>query len=104
MEAVERERSARLTRCYLRLEAATSRLEDMATSVDSSHSETIAAIQKTQSGQGEAASSSSVIAPPPEPVPPSIEDFDAIIENDVKHFVTTSESLGGLVEQQVGNP
>lgn len=86
-----------------RLEAATSRLEDMATSVDASHPDTVAAINNATAAPVESAAAA-VIEPPPQPVQPlprSIEDFDKIIKEEVQAFVTASEQVGGLVEQQV---
>lgn len=88
-----------------RLEAATSRLEDMATSVDASHPDTVAAITKASSVPGElaAAAAAFIETPPPpvQPLPRSVEDFDKIIKEEVQAFVTASEKIGGLVEQQV---
>jgi adenylyl cyclase-associated protein len=97
------ERDARLTMVTRRLEAATSRLEDMATSVDASHPDTVAAINNASAMLAEPAAAA-IIEPPPQPVQPlprSIEDFDKIIKEEVQAFVTTSEQVGGLVEQQV---
>ena len=87
-----------------RLEAATSRLEDMAMSYDDPNA------QKALAG-----SPSSVPAipeppkpspPPPAapvaaPVPPQIQDFDALIKGDVQNFVNLGEKIGGLVAEQV---
>lgn len=36
-----------------------------------------------------------------EPLPPAIEDFDAIVNGDVQNFVNMSEDIGGLVAEQV---
>jgi adenylyl cyclase-associated protein len=97
------ERDARLTMVTRRLEAATSRLEDMATSVDASHPDTVAAINNASAMLAEPAAAA-IIEPPPQPVQPlprSIEDFDKIIKEEVQAFVTASEQVGGLVEQQV---
>ena len=85
-----------------RLEAATSRLEDMATSVDASHPDTVAAINSASAMPAESAAA--IIEPPPQPADPlprSIEDFDKIIKEDVQAFATASEKIGGLVEEQV---
>ena len=73
----------------------------MALAVDSSHADTVAAIQNEQPASAESTSSITATASAPEPLPQSIEDFDGIIEKDVKHFVTLSEKVGGLVEEQV---
>lgn len=45
-------------------------------------------------------------APPPpakpeEPQPPSINDYDELIANEVARFVKQSQELGGLVAEQV---
>lgn len=93
-----------LTTLILRLEAATSRLEDIATSVDSSHPETIAAISSAQATIAENAAAAAIPAAPAapaEPLPRSIEDFDKVINEDVKAFFSASEAVGGLVQQQV---
>lgn len=98
-----------LSTLIIRLEAATSRLEDIATSVDSTHPETVAAISTAQATIAEnAAAAAAAAAPvaaaaPPEPLPRSIEDFDKVINEDVKAFVSASEPVGGLVQQQVSN-
>lgn len=84
-----------LTTLIKRLEAATSRLEDMATSIDSSHPSTVAAIA---SSAGALTDIPETAAPPV--LPPSIADFDKLLEQDVKAFVNASEKVGGLVEQQ----
>ena len=45
-------------------------------------------------------------APPPpvrhmETLPPTIDDFDTTINDEVKSFVNMSEEIGGLVAEQV---
>ena len=96
------EKELRLRQMYYRLEAATSRLEDMATSVDASHPETVAAITSAGAPQPEPTPTVTEPAPPPaEPLPRTIEDFDKLIHEDVQAFVNASEKIGGLVEQQV---
>jgi hypothetical protein len=35
------------------------------------------------------------------PVPPQIQDFDALIKGDVQNFVNLGEKIGGLVAEQV---
>ena len=86
-----------------RLEAATSRLEDMATSVDASHPDTVAAINSASPCPGETAvvPAKEPTPQPAEPLPRSIEEFDKIIKEDVQGFVAAGEKIGGLVEQQV---
>jgi hypothetical protein len=40
-------------------------------------------------------------APAAAPVPPQIEDFDALVKGDVQNFVDLAQKIGGLVEEQV---
>ncbi len=90
-----------------RLEAATSRLEDMVPNIGDSSPSTNG-IQSTR-GQGmtaaEGMDQSRVIPPTPqkhlETLPPVIDDFDSIINGEVKTFVNMSEEIGGLVAEQV---
>lgn len=96
-----------LTSMMGRLEAATSRLEDMVSNIGdpsastdgipSAPSEGMSAAE----GMGQARST----VPPPhrhmEPLPPTIEAFDGIINGEVKTFVNMSEEIGGLVAEQV---
>ena len=90
-----------------RLEAATSRLEDMVPNVNDSAASTNG-IQST-TGQGmtaaEGMGQARGNAPPPlrhmETLPPTIDDFDATINGEVKTFVNMSEEIGGLVAEQV---
>jgi adenylyl cyclase-associated protein len=97
-----------LTWIYPRLEAATSRLEDIATSVDGSSplpNGAPAAVAAAGAGAAAGAAATTSAAPPPpptpaEPLPRSIEDFDKVIEEDVNAFVTASNKIGGLVEEQ----
>ena len=98
------ERSSLLTILYRRLEAATSRLEDIATSVDSSHPEIVAAINAAglAPDTDHAPSAPAPTPQPAEPLPQSIEDFDKFVNEDVQAFEVASGKLGGLVEQQVG--
>lgn len=103
-----------------RLEAATSRLEDIASS-SIEIPQGVPALQQTlaspQSGTSTAAVSSVHTPAPPtpaptpaqqpappkmpaEPLPESIEEFDAFIKTSVGKFATLSKELGGLVAQQ----
>lgn len=43
-------------------------------------------------------------APAAAPIPPQIQDFDALINGDVQNFVNLGEKIGGLVAEQVGLP
>ena len=86
-----------------RLEAATSRLEDIASTVEPSQplaDGTPAAAPAAGAAIGTAVTPAPA---PPEPLPRSIEDFDHLIEEDVTAFVTASGKIGGLVEEQVGS-
>lgn len=96
-----------LTKLVLRLEAATSRLEDMAQATMDPSSQpngmvpgpgapTLAANNADTSGMG-----SEVTRVVSEPLPPALDDFDSLITGDVEAFVSRSEELGGLVAEQV---
>jgi len=92
-----------LTTLIKRLEAATSRLEDMASS-----SIEIPAINgaPTPAPTGPLPAPPVAKAPSPKPVqealPESVEDFDAFIAGTVKKYVNLSDELGGPVAEQVG--
>lgn len=86
-----------------RLEAATSRLEDIASSTE---------LPKDVPGLGQPATplSETAVAPTPPPVqqeppqealPESVEDFDAFLNTSVDKYVKLSSQLGGVVAQQV---
>ena len=90
-----------------RLEAATSRLEDMVPNIgDPSDS-----VNGIQSGKGQGMTAAEEMgqarsAAPPTPkhvetLPPTIDDFDGIINGAVSTFVNISEEIGGLVAEQV---
>jgi adenylyl cyclase-associated protein len=85
---------------FRRLEAATSRLEDMATSIDSTHPSTVAAISSSAVAPESGTTGTPAEGPSAEKLPPTIADFDKVINGEVKTFVAASEKLGGLVEQQ----
>lgn len=96
-----------------RLEAATSRLEDMAMST--------LEVPKTNGTAPSSASGSEASAPPAvqaaappaapppaaptapkqDPIPESVEDFDAFIDGTVKKYAGNSQQLGGAVAEQV---
>lgn len=107
-----------LTSLIHRLEAATSRLEDIASSAQTLGEEQGAAPQANgasttaasttnappaaavtgAAGTPKAASS----AAPAEPeIPQSIQDFDALIKGELKQFTDLSEQIGGIVAEQV---
>ncbi|KAL3418319.1 Adenylyl cyclase-associated protein [Phlyctema vagabunda] len=95
-----------LTTLIKRLEAATSRLEDMASSAIE--------IPKSNgsSPQGGASTAAAAIASPPPPaapkaapieVPEQVEEFDAFISGAVKGYVSTSNGLGGPLAEQAAS-
>ncbi len=91
-----------LTSILRRLEAATSRLEDMASSVV----ETPKTNGTTAAGTVPAAVPRAAPAPAEpkkvaEPVPQIIEDFDSFIATTVKKYVSLSKEIGGVVADQV---
>jgi hypothetical protein len=87
-----------------RLEAATSRLEDMAMSYDDpSASKSLGGSSSSVPASPEPAQATPPppAAPAADPVPPQIQDFDALIKGDVQNFVNLGEKIGGLVAEQV---
>lgn len=94
----------RLTTVHCRLEAATSRLEDMAVSFEgasqANHVNNLAPpVQQTAIEP--AKQDPSPPTPTPQPDPAQIEDFDALIKSDVQAFVDLGKQIGGLVGEQV---
>ncbi|GAB0132667.1 hypothetical protein EsDP_00001096 [Epichloe bromicola] len=96
-----------LTTLIKRLEAATSRLEDIATSTELPKD--VAVLSQTATSPvgdspapklpSQAALSNS--APRPnEPMPEAIEEFDQLISSSVDNYVKLSNELGGVVEKQ----
>lgn len=105
--------SSSLTSLVCRLEAATSRLEDMA--APASDAPQINGDAPTPRSAIAAAAaiippsaSSAVPAAPPAPkaeaIPEMVEDFDTFIATHVMPFVKASEGLGGAVTKQVPSP
>jgi hypothetical protein len=99
-----------LMRTTCRLEAATSRLEDMAqATIDPAAltgltTSTSKALSPAINGTGaESIAHPAAAARTPDPLPPAIEDFDELINQDVSKFVNLSEELGGLVAKQVSS-
>ncbi|KAH8197120.1 hypothetical protein TruAng_008725 [Truncatella angustata] len=103
-----------LTTLIKRLEAATSRLEDIASSTNELP-QGVPALQHQQSNAipsgavspSSAPTISSAPAPPPapkaapqEPLPEVVEDFDAFINTSVNKYVQASNKLGGLIAEQ----
>ncbi|KAL3467588.1 adenylate cyclase associated N terminal-domain-containing protein [Aspergillus heterothallicus] len=90
-----------LTTLIKRLEAATSRLEDMAMGLDDHNAQkapdSTAALQQEPSKQPTPAAPA---APAPDPLPSQIQDFDTLISKDVGSFVDLGRKIGGLVEEQ----
>lgn len=86
-----------------RLEAATSRLEDIATSAVEIP-QAVPGIQEPLAVGGSAPSAPAAAAPkaatPVEPIPESIEDFDAFLKGAVAHYGAISRQIGGLVADQ----
>lgn len=90
-----------------RLEAATSRLEDIATSVDGTEKGGLNGAAGVHGDTAAATESTTTLTPAPEtkvpdePLPRSIEEFNPLIDNEVKDFVEKASKIGGLVEEQV---
>jgi adenylyl cyclase-associated protein len=95
-----------LTAILHRLEAATSRLEDMAASAIDLPKLNGAAPTPAPTGPLPAPPTATRAAaetpkPIPEALPESVEDFDAFITGTVKKFVNLSDEVGGPVAKQV---
>ncbi|KAK0627710.1 adenylate cyclase associated N terminal-domain-containing protein [Immersiella caudata] len=96
-----------LTTLIKRLEAATARLEDIASSTIELP-QGVPALKETlatpQSGIINNAPAAAAPPPPPapapEPVPESIEEFDAFINSTVQKYAKLSKDIGGLLAEQ----
>ncbi|OCT48126.1 Adenylyl cyclase-associated protein [Cladophialophora carrionii] len=90
-----------LTTLIKRLEAATSRLEDIATAIDGPGAPVTNGVTTSLlPSSAPAGTPEQAPPPPPEPLPRSVEAFDQIIQEDVVAFVKAAEKIGGLVEEQ----
>ena len=92
----------------LRLEAATSRLEDMVPTMRPPSTDVNGVASLPEHGltaPGADARNGPTASPrlAPANLPPAVDDFDALINGDVKTFVNMSEEIGGLVAEQVRN-
>ena len=92
----------------VRLEAATSRLEDMVPVMGDS-STPLNGVQPNAGQDTTTTRSVSQLQENGSPAPQQLEilplvidDFDAIINGEIKTFVNMSEEIGGLVAEQVG--
>ena len=90
---------------FRRLEAATSRLEDMVPHMsEAGVTNGISPNDKGPSSGGGAQQPEGARASPPPAaasLPASIDDFDAMINGEVTTFVAMSEEIGGLLAEQV---
>jgi adenylyl cyclase-associated protein len=103
---------APLTRFIRRLEAATSRLEDIASSAqtfEQPHGGPSDGSSLTVPSPGQMGLQSPSIASPgvsqsqlAEPSPQSINDFDTLLRGDLQAYRDLSNALGGVVAEQVG--
>jgi adenylyl cyclase-associated protein len=97
---------AELTAIIHRLEAATSRLEDMAsTTVEAPTPKTNGAAPPPTAPLPPApvaAVAPEPSKPLPEALPESVEEFDSFLTGPLKKFVNLSDELGGPVAEQVG--
>ncbi|EOD48797.1 putative adenylyl cyclase-associated protein [Neofusicoccum parvum UCRNP2] len=97
-----------LTRLALRLEAATSRLEDIASSSFEKPSALDAAPGAQQAAFAGAPARSSLppaapsapAAPAKAELPPMLAAFDALLDNELKEFTDLSKKIGGPVAEQ----
>lgn len=108
---VSSDHNPRLTDLLARLEAATSRLEDIASSTIEIP-QAVPALQETlatpASGASKTSSNATSAAPaaaPPapaadEPLPDSIDDFDAFLKTSIAKYSKLSQQVGGLIAEQ----
>ncbi|EPQ66806.1 cyclase-associated protein [Blumeria graminis f. sp. tritici 96224] len=90
-----------LTTLIKRLEAATSRLEDIASStVELPKVDGVPVISTTSPLSPPAAQASQINECVPGDLPESVEEFDAFISGPVQNFVNISNKLGGPVAEQ----
>jgi hypothetical protein len=92
-----------LTGIIKRLEAATSRLEDIATSTI--EAPRLNGAPSTPAPTGPLPAPPVTAQPPkpvPEPLPESVEEFDSYLASTVKKYVALSDALGGPIAKQVG--
>ncbi|EKJ70631.1 hypothetical protein FPSE_09141 [Fusarium pseudograminearum CS3096] len=98
-----------LTTLIKRLEAATSRLEDIASATDPPAdtnvlNQAIPSPLNPSSAAPPPAPTSNAAKPEPEaeaePLPESIEEFDAFLNTSVENYVKLSHQIGGLVAEQ----
>jgi len=96
-----------LTSLIHRLEAATSRLEDMASSAIELPKTNGTAPQLTAAAvstpPASAPSAKTPSTPLPEPLPESVEEFDTFLSGPLKKFVNLSDELGGPVAEQASS-
>lgn len=100
-----------LTSLLHRLEAATSRLEDIASStgvaLDSNGAAPGAAAppgSRQVAGAATSAPASTVQVPSPSPggeLPSTVRDFDQLLQGDLQSWVSSSESIGPVISEQV---
>jgi len=87
-----------LTTLIKRLEAATSRLEDIASST--TELPQAASLTTSSPAASVPASAPTSKAAPVEDLPESVEEFDAFISSSVQKYVDASNKLGGVIAEQ----
>ncbi len=95
----------RLIQIMNRLEAATSRLEDIAQTTVDPGMNGVSSDSATIKGSASFSSATTSLQPSvrqAESLPPSIGAFDEIINTDVTKFVKLGEQIGGVLSEQVG--
>lgn len=109
---VSSDTNQRVTNLLHRLEAATSRLEDIASSTIEipqavpALKETLASPDASSKAISDAPSRAPSApahrpaAPADEPLPDSVEDFDAFLKLSVEKYATLSQAIGGLIAEQ----
>ena len=94
-----------LTSPFRSLEAATSRLEDMASATIEAPKTNVTPAPAAPPAPTAPLAAAVVQPPKPkaEPLPESVEDFDAFVNTSVKKYGDLSNELGGPIAKQVGD-
>ena len=109
--SIDRPRNSDLIGLLSRLEAATSRLEDIASSSSSfegsqpshAHGSSAAAVNRAASTASTSKQTAALpsSASEPEDLPESVVEFDNVVQNHLKPFLNQGSKLGGVVAEGV---
>lgn len=92
--------AARLTSAFSRLEAATSRLEDIASTSAGYEGAAPSGPSAPATAAASTAPAAAPAAPPAESLPPTVEAYDTVLDTDLKPWLDMSSKLGNVIEGQ----